>query len=236
MLPSVPHRRAAARHRGAHPARPRAGAGAGRALPRRACFFNRFGQLIYRRAFGRAAGYEWPQFSLHRGDLQKLLAEAFTRRAGADHLITGWRCLGFEQDDSRVTVHFEDGESGDPLSPQHGTVAIACDGIHSVVREQLYPDEGEPRYSGCNMWRGVTRWPRFLSGASMVRAGWLATGKMVIYPIRNDIDEAGSQLVNWVAEIETPSTRRATGTGAAPSPTFSARSRTGVSTGSTCRR
>jgi 2-polyprenyl-6-methoxyphenol hydroxylase-like FAD-dependent oxidoreductase len=54
------------------------------------------------------------------------------------------------------------------------------------------------------MWRGVTRWKPFLSGASMVRAGWLATGKMVIYPIRNAIDAEGRQLVNWVAEIETP--------------------------------
>jgi 2-polyprenyl-6-methoxyphenol hydroxylase-like FAD-dependent oxidoreductase len=54
------------------------------------------------------------------------------------------------------------------------------------------------------MWRGVTAWLPFLSGASMVRAGWLATGKMVIYPIRDDIDGKGTQLVNWVAEIETP--------------------------------
>lgn len=38
----------------------------------------------------------------------------------------------------------------------------------------------------------------------MVRAGWLRTGKMVIYPIRNNINGAGDQLVNWVAEIETP--------------------------------
>jgi 2-polyprenyl-6-methoxyphenol hydroxylase-like FAD-dependent oxidoreductase len=38
----------------------------------------------------------------------------------------------------------------------------------------------------------------------MVRAGWLSHGKMVIYPIRNDIDDAGNQLMNWVAEIETP--------------------------------
>jgi 2-polyprenyl-6-methoxyphenol hydroxylase-like FAD-dependent oxidoreductase len=41
----------------------------------------------------------------------------------------------------------------------------------------------------------------------MVRAGWLATGKMVIYPIRNAIDGDGRQLVNWVAEIETPKHR-----------------------------
>lgn len=169
-----------------------------------ACFFNRFGQLIYREPLGRAAGYNWPQFSIHRGDLQQVLADAFIRRAGRDRLLTGWRALGFSQDAERATVHFDSAETGEKLPPQHGAIVVGCDGIHSVVRKQLYPDEGRPVYSGYNMWRGVTRWPRFLSGASMVRAGWLTTGKMVIYPIRNDIDREGRQLVNWVAEIETP--------------------------------
>jgi 2-polyprenyl-6-methoxyphenol hydroxylase-like FAD-dependent oxidoreductase len=54
------------------------------------------------------------------------------------------------------------------------------------------------------MWRGVTVWEPILSGASMIRAGWLATGKLVAYPIRNNVDGAGRQLVNWVTEIETP--------------------------------
>jgi 5-methylphenazine-1-carboxylate 1-monooxygenase len=169
-----------------------------------ACFFNRFGQLIYHEPLGRAAGYAWPQFSIHRGDLQQVLTHAFIARAGSDRLFTGWRCVGFSQEPDRATIHFEDAKTGEPLPPQHGTIAIGCDGIHSVIRKQLYPQEGEPRYSGCNMWRGVTRWPPFLSGASMVRAGWLATGKMVIYPIRNHIDDEGRQLINWVAEIETP--------------------------------
>jgi 5-methylphenazine-1-carboxylate 1-monooxygenase len=84
---------------------------------------------------------------------------------------------------------------------------VACDGIHSAIRKQFYPDEGEPRYSGVNMWRGVTRWKPMLSGASMVRAGWLSHGKMVIYPIRRP-DGDGLQLVNWVAEIETPNYRK----------------------------
>jgi 2-polyprenyl-6-methoxyphenol hydroxylase-like FAD-dependent oxidoreductase len=52
------------------------------------------------------------------------------------------------------------------------------------------------------MWRGTTRMKPILSHATMVRAGWLAHGKMVIYPIRDYPD--GTQLMNWVAEIETP--------------------------------
>jgi 5-methylphenazine-1-carboxylate 1-monooxygenase len=168
------------------------------------CFFNRFGQLIYREKIGRAAGYDWPQISIHRGDLQAVLLAAFTARAGADRVQTGWRCVGAEQDADGVTVRFQQPESGAALPPQRGSALIACDGINSAIRKQMFPDEGDPLYSGCNMWRGVTRWAPILSGASMIRAGWLAHGKMVIYPIRNAIDDAGRQLVNWVAEIETP--------------------------------
>jgi 2-polyprenyl-6-methoxyphenol hydroxylase-like FAD-dependent oxidoreductase len=163
-----------------------------------AAFFNRFGQLIYREPLGRLAGYEWPQLSIHRGDLHMILLDAFRQRIGADRLHLDAHCVGFEQDENSVTLKFKDGHTA------RGGVAIACDGIHSAIRRQLYPAEGPPRYSGINMWRGVTRWMPVLSGASMVRAGWLKTGKLVHYPIRNNIDAQGRQLVNWLWEIETP--------------------------------
>ena len=165
-------------------------------------FFNRFGQLIYKEALGRKAGYPWPQFSIHRGDLQAVLLDAVKARIGADRIHLGWHCRGFEQGESGVRLLFRDREG------MEGRIAVGCDGIHSVIRKQLYPAEGEPRYSGVNMWRGVTRWKPILSGASMLRAGWLAGGKLVHYPIRNDIDEEGRQLVNWLWEIETPQYKR----------------------------
>jgi 5-methylphenazine-1-carboxylate 1-monooxygenase len=171
---------------------------------REAVFFNRFGQRIYSEAAGRYAGYEWPQFSIHRGDLQSVLIDAFNARIGADRLHTGQKCTGFSQTDAGVEVQFVDTATGNTLPSQRGDVLIACDGLHSVVRKQLHPDEGEPLYSGINMWRGVSVWEPILSGASMIRAGWLATGKMVIYPIRDRIDAKGRQLVNWVAELATP--------------------------------
>jgi len=174
---------------------------------RDATFFNRFGQLIYQEQLGRAAGYDHPQFSIHRGDLQLVLLEAFRARAGDERVVTNSHCLAVEQDDSGVTVFFSNGPGGTRRSTARGRVAIACDGINSAVRKQFYPDEGEPRYSGVNMWRGVTRWRPMLSGASMVRAGWLSHGKMVIYPIRAAGSD-GLQLINWVAEIETPNYRR----------------------------
>ena len=172
-----------------------------------ATFFNRFGQLIYREPLGLAAGYEHPQFSIHRGDLQMVLLEAFRARAGHDRLVTNHHCIAVEQDASGVTVRFSDGPGGSSRNAIRGGVAIACDGINSAVRKQFFPGEGEPRYSGVNMWRGVTRWKPMLSGASMVRAGWLAHGKMVIYPIR-PAGADGLQLINWVAEIETPNYRK----------------------------
>lgn len=161
-------------------------------------FFTEHGQLIFREAAGEHAGYDWPQFSIHRGDLQTLLHEETLRRLGPDSVVCNSRCTGVTQDAEGVTVHFANAPS------VRGAVAVGCDGIHSALRKQLYPNEGAPRYSGVNMWRGTARWKPFLSGASMVRAGWLSVGKMVIYPIRNDIDAQGHQLVNWVAEIHSP--------------------------------
>ncbi|HKH32989.1 MAG TPA: FAD-dependent monooxygenase, partial [Beijerinckiaceae bacterium] len=58
-----------------------------------ATFFNRFGQLIYAEPLGRYAGYEHPQFSIHRGDLQTVLLDAARARIGADRVLTGWRCV-----------------------------------------------------------------------------------------------------------------------------------------------
>jgi len=171
---------------------------------REIAYFNRFGQVIYREPSGRFGGYEWPQFSIHRGDLQMVLLEAFLERAGAACVVTGHRCTGVKQEAGSATAYFENPLTREALPPESGDIVVSCEGIHSVIRKQFYPNEGPPRYSGINMWRGVTRWKPFLTGASMVRIGWINTAKVLIYPIRNNIDEEGRQLMNWVVDIETP--------------------------------
>ena len=173
-------------------------------LTRESVFFNRFGQMIYREPSGRSAGYRWPQYSIHRADLHAVLLRAVQERLGPDRIQFGWRCVGVDQDEAGAQARFVSTVEGTPRPSQRAAAIVGCDGIHSVIRATFYPDETEPRYSGVNMWRGTARMPPFLSGASMVRAGWLTTGKLVIYPIRDNIDGAGTQLVNWVAEIETP--------------------------------
>ena len=177
-------------------------------------FYNAHGQFVYSEPAGRYAGYHWPQFSIHRGDLQAVLLQAVRERMGEDAVVADYRCAGFEQDDSGVTIAFTNA-AGKSHAPVRAALAVGCDGIHSAIRKQLYPDDGAPRYSGVNMWRGTVVMRPFLSGATMVRAGWLSVGKMVIYPIRDNVDGQGNQLVNWVAEIEAeqPAARDWTGRG-----------------------
>lgn len=160
---------------------------------REVVFCNRFGQLIRREPRGRAAGYAWPQLSIHRADLHAVLAAAV-----GDALVPGAKCVGVGQDADGVILKFEDGGNA------RADAAIGCDGIHSVVRRMLHPAEGPLSYQGINMWRGVTRALPFLTGASMLVGGWLEVGKLVVYPVRDAIDPAGRQLVNWVAEIQSP--------------------------------
>ncbi len=173
-----------------------------------ASFFNRFGQLVHSEPLGRAAGYAHPQFSIHRADLHETLLRAARERLGEDRILLGRRLLAAEQDAEGVTLRFApDGPGAAAPPPVRGAVAVGCDGIHSALRRQLHPGEGEPKYTGYNMWRGVSPWPAILTGATLARVGWLSTGKMVLYPIRNAIDAEGRQLLNWVFEIESETHR-----------------------------
>lgn len=175
---------------------------------RELAFYSRHGQFIYKEPRGRYAGYDWPQLSIHRADLHKVLLDATLQRLGRDAVRLDHRCLKAEQDSAGVTLHFDKAE------PRRGKVAVGCDGIHSALRWQLYPEQGPPKYSGVNMWRGAVRWPAFLAGDTMVSTGWMTVGKTVIYPVRPGTPEtAGLPLINWVAEIERPEAVRQDWTG-----------------------
>jgi 2-polyprenyl-6-methoxyphenol hydroxylase-like FAD-dependent oxidoreductase len=167
--------------------------------PRETCFFNRHGQLIHTEPLGRRAGYEWPQYSVHRGDLHDVLLAAVRDRLGPDAVRLGERCVRVDQGEAGVRIGWEDPQGG-TLAPTVADVAIACDGVHSAVRRQFYPDEARFVFGGINMWRGSTRYRPILSGATTILAGSLAFGKLVIYPMRNYPD--GTQLINWNVEVK----------------------------------
>nr|WP_314069708.1 flavin-dependent oxidoreductase [uncultured Roseococcus sp.] len=147
------------------------------------------GQEIWREDRGRAAGYRWPQYSVHRGALQMLLAEVC--RARGIPVLAGHRVTHFKQDADRVTAHFEGGASAE------GAALIGADGIHSAVRAHFAPGEGAPSWQGAILWRGTTVAAPFLTGATMVQAGH-HDQKFVCYPIRHLPD--GRVLTNWIAE------------------------------------
>ena len=163
-------------------------------------YFNKFGSEIWREPRGIAAGYRWPQISIHRGSLQKLLVEECNARIGAHRLHTGWHLASFEQDAGGITARFLDKETGAPREEQHADVLVAADGIHSVVRQRFYPNEAQPPYCGRVLWRAVSEAPPFLTGRSMIMAGY-ANRKFVAYPISGVSPQAGRALINWVADV-----------------------------------
>ena len=157
-------------------------------------YTNRFGQEIWREPRGLDAGYDVPQFSIHRGRLQGVIYQAVRARLGESRIRLGCRLGSFTQDDAGVTAYYFD-RSGVHRHTAHGDVLIGADGIHSLVREKLYPNEGPPAWNGLMLWRGAIDWPVFLDGRSMVVAGGLAA-KVVIYPIAEG-SPPDRRLTNW---------------------------------------
>lgn len=168
------------------------------------CFFNRFGQLIYREPRGKAAGYQYPEVGIHRGTLHLALYRAVQERLGADSVVTNRLCAGVEQDESGVRLLFKETSTGRALPPVEAGIVIACDGVNSAIRKQLVGDGVV--FTGINTWRGVTRHKPILTGRSYLRIGSILTGKIVIYPIADDIDGNGNQLINWTTEFKRDTT------------------------------
>ena len=164
-------------------------------------FYTRHGQYVYREARGRHAGYALPEIGIHRGKLHRILFNAVLQRLGQAHVHTGHRCTGFSQDTEGVTLQFAlpDGSTRSVRSDS----AVACDGVNSAVRKQMHPDD-KVCFAGINTWRGVTVHKPILTGKSYVRIGTVEAGKMVIYPIVDNVDGQGNQLINWVAELQRP--------------------------------
>jgi len=92
--------------------------------------------------------YGHPTVAIHRGRLQRVLADA----AGRDAVHTGAQCTGVEQNGDRLIVHFADG------SETRADVVIGADGVRSAVRESIFPGVAL-RYSGQTAYRGVVAYP-----------------------------------------------------------------------------
>ena len=163
-------------------------------------YFTRRGQLVISVPCGEYAGYNWPQYSLHRGEFQMMLLNVFKQRAAEDSVVTGHQLADFHQNEAGVTASFIDPLSGKTLANETGDVLIGADGLHSVTRKKLYTDEGSPIYSGMVCFRGAVEADPYLDGESMIICGDKRL-RLVSYPISRTSQEQGSSHINWIAAV-----------------------------------
>lgn len=154
------------------------------------------GREVYAEPRGLGAGYNWPQYAVHRGQLHMLLHDTLIERAGGDSVQLGAKVTSYAKDSAGVLANVQvAGES----RPEKGALLVAADGIHSEIRAQMYPDQPPIHWGGAVMWRGTVRAKPLRTASSFVGLG-THRHRMVIYPISKP-DETGTALVNWIAEV-----------------------------------
>ncbi|MBV8848358.1 MAG: flavin-dependent oxidoreductase [Methylobacteriaceae bacterium] len=154
----------------------------------------RFGHLIQSDPRSVEAGFDYPQYSIHRGELQFLLLETVRKRVGRNAVVAGKAVTGIVQDDNTVRITFGDGTTSE------SDLLIGADGFRSNVRKYLHPHEGPAHYEGTMMWRGANLQAPFADGRTMFIAGDHDV-KFVCYPISGRATREGRALINWVAEV-----------------------------------
>ena len=158
----------------------------------------RNGRDIYSEPRGLLAGYQWPQYSVHRGQLQMLLYNTVLARLGPDAVRLGQRVTGYRQQADGVTALIETRE-GQRVETT-GSLLLAADGLHSAVRAQMHPQQPPIQWGGAIMWRGTTPGVPVRTDASFIGLG-SARHRVVFYPISPTDPATGLATINWIAEI-----------------------------------
>ncbi|NCV30608.1 MAG: flavin-dependent oxidoreductase [Rhodobacteraceae bacterium] len=115
------------------------------------------GQDIYSEPRGSFAGYNWPQYAVHRGEFHMALYHRFLDVVGADAFHSGHRAKSYRIEEAgKASVTFEN-STGTVI--ETADLVIAADGIHSAIRAQMYPDQPPIHWGGVLMWRG-TSWAK----------------------------------------------------------------------------
>jgi 2-polyprenyl-6-methoxyphenol hydroxylase-like FAD-dependent oxidoreductase len=158
----------------------------------------RNGNDVYSEPRGLLAGYRWPQYSVHRGQLQMLLYRTVCERLGPQAVRMGHRVTGYRNDADGVTALLQT-RDGTTLEVA-GSLLVAADGLHSAARAQMFPQQPPIHWGGAIMWRGTSPGVPIRSGASFVGVG-SARHRVVLYPISPVDPATGLATINWIAEI-----------------------------------
>jgi len=157
------------------------------------------GNDIYSESRGLLAGYNWPQYAVHRGYFHMLLHEKVVERVGPKAVRLGSRVIGYRKHaDGTVSALVEEADGS--TSEASGTLLIGADGIHSAVRAQMHPAQPPIHWGGAVMWRGTTWAKPIRSGSSFVGLG-THRQRMVFYPISHPDPQTGLAIINWIAEV-----------------------------------
>ena len=157
------------------------------------------GNDIYSESRGLLAGYNWPQYAVHRGYFHMLLHEKVVERVGPKAVRLGSRVIGYRKHaDSTVSALVEEADGS--TSEASGTLLIGADGIHSAVRAQMHPAQPPIHWGGAVMWRGTTWAKPIRTGSSFVGLG-THRQRMVFYPISHPDPQTGLAIINWIAEV-----------------------------------
>ena len=157
------------------------------------------GNDIYSEPRGLLAGYNRPQYAVHRGLFHMLLHEEVVRRIGPDAVMLASRVSGYRKNsDGSVTALIE--HPGSSASELRGALLVGADGIHSAVRAQMHPAQPPIHWGGAVMWRGTTWAKPIRTGASFVGLG-THRQRMVFYPISHPDPRTGLSMINWIAEV-----------------------------------
>lgn len=163
-------------------------------------YFSKHGRKVWLEPRGRAAGYRWPQFSIHRGTLQMLLLAAVRERLGEAAVLTAQHLADWQETATGVRARFVDC-AGALCGTHERALLVPAGGIHSTARARFYPDEGPSVWNGAILWRGITHGAPFLSGRTMALAGHEAQ-KFVCHPISRAALDRGEAVINWIAELK----------------------------------
>jgi 2-polyprenyl-6-methoxyphenol hydroxylase-like FAD-dependent oxidoreductase len=157
------------------------------------------GNDIYSEPRGLLAGYNWPQYAVHRGHFHVLLHEKVVERVGPHAVRLGSRVTGYRKTrDGGVSALIEHADG--TTSEATGALLIGADGIHSAVRAQMHPAQPPIHWGGAVMWRGTTWAKPIRTGASFVGLG-THRHRIVFYPISHPDPRTGLAIINWIAEV-----------------------------------